>query len=206
MKPIRRSCFQLSLRVAFLLLTAGCIALGILSARVSRQKAAVQAILQAGGRVTYQHKFSLPSQDYERTESVWPLWCRRFLGDDWFYDVEGITLYGVGCTDEMLTHVAALPRVKRLALWPCARTPANGPTGGKVVQGPLAGVTDEGLRSLIGHPSIEMISFEGNRVTDAGLRHLVSMPCLQEIQPDQLMTHQGYNNLMAAIDRRKMGR
>ncbi len=63
MKLLGRSPWQLSLRAALLLLTAACIVLGYFSARVSRQRAAVRAILQAGGRVTYEHKYLLPSRD-----------------------------------------------------------------------------------------------------------------------------------------------
>ncbi len=128
------------------------------------------------------------------------------LGDDWLYDVEAVTLYGEGCRDDILPHVARLTKVRRLALWPHAQAPRDGPTGGKMEDGPLAGVTDEGLRALANHPSIESISFSGNRVTDSGMQHLALMPCLREIQPDELMTSKGYTDLMATIASRNKGR
>ena len=54
--------------------------------------------------------------------------------------------------------------------------------------------------------TIEMISFSGNQVTDAGLRYLESLPRLREIQPDELMTREGYNRLVATISNRQNGR
>ena len=49
-KSDRRSLFRFSLRFLFICLTVLCIAVGLYSRRVARQRTAVRFILQAGGR------------------------------------------------------------------------------------------------------------------------------------------------------------
>jgi hypothetical protein len=204
----KRPLLQFSLRMALVGLTALCVALGILSARVARQRAAVEAITQAGGRVSYGHKFLVGPREYAREETRVPKWLSDFVGDDWFYSVEGVTLCSEGCNDEMLKNLAALPHVKRLALWPWADSSMIGPNGGSITQPypPPAGVTDDGLRLLRNHPSLEHVSLLGNRVTDGAIEHLTQIPRLRSIDPDKDMSGDAYRSLMAAISARESQR
>jgi hypothetical protein len=203
-KRPRRPLVQFSLRLTFVGMTGVCIALGVLAARVARQRSAVASITKAGGRVTYAHKNVVGTREYASAETSVPSWLRDITGDDWFYSVEGVTLYADGCNDEILRNVAALPSVKRLALWAYALPPTDGPTGGKVIRilAP-SGVTDAGLGALRDHPSLEHISLGGNRITDAGIEHLLEIPRLNSVQPDEGMSTTGYRFLMSALSARE---
>lgn len=201
-----RPTLQFSLRLVFVCLTAVCLALGLFAGRVARQRAAVAEITHAGGRVTYGHKLVVGPHEYERADTFIPVWLRAIFGDDWFYRVEGVTLYSDGCNDEMLPHVAALPHVKRLALWAFARPPQDGPTGGGPYEYDYAnrgGVTDDGLSVLRGHPSLEHLSMGGNRITDAAIEHFIEMPRLKTVDADECISSQGYASLMAALSARE---
>ena len=202
----RRSLFRFSLRFLFVCLTVLCIAIGLYARRVERQRRAVRAILQAGGRVTYEHKFLIGWRSHGRKEVAVPKWALDAIGDDWFYPVTGVTLYRDGCNDAVLKNVENLPSVKSLALWAWAAPPESGPMGGSVIEGPLAGVTDDGLQTLSLLPELEHISFLGNRVSDAGLEKLKRLPKLNSVQispDDSLATKEGCKSLIDEILRRK---
>ena len=205
-KSDRRSLFRFSLRFLFVCLTVLCIAVGLYARRVERQRSAVRAILQAGGRVTYEHKMVIGLRSHQRKKITVPAWALNALGDDWFYPVTGVTLYGAGCNDKALRNVENLPSVKGLALWPWAVAPEGGLMGGNVVQGPLAGVTDDGLKVLSKLPQLEHVSFLGNRVTDAGLEQLRRHPKLNSVQispSDSLATKNGCKSLQDELLKRK---
>jgi hypothetical protein len=205
--PCSRAKFRLrfSLRTLLLVVTVASVWLGYQADRVTKQRHAVAAILAAGGRVTYTHKTVLGGRSY----STLPAHL-RLLDDDWFFSVEGVTLYGPGCNDEVLAHVADLPSITKLALWAWAVAPIDGPVA-KDGQGylqwlPRDGVTDDGIAVLASLPNLEHVSFLGNRITDKGLEHLRKCPRLTSVQidfgPDCGISRQAYKSLLADCSQR----
>lgn len=192
--------FRMTLRVMLVLLGIGCLSLGYLANKASQQRAAVKAILQAGGRVRYE-KVPENNRDPTLTERLlYPV-----LGDDWFYDVRAVTLYGDGCCDETLKHVVALPNVEDLSLWPSSVPPTNGTIiGNSTPSG--AGVTDDGLSSLRTMRNLRSISLDGNRFSDRGLEYLKECPNLIRAQVDysqnSKVTKDAYHSLMGTIHSR----
>jgi hypothetical protein len=176
-----RRLFRFSLSFAILALTVCCVLLGFLARRVERQRAAVAAILKAGGRMSYEHSTAIGSRVHWDKP---PNWLRRQLGEDWFSSVHGVTLYGDSCCDATLQHVKELPEVRRLALWAWATAPpADNPMGGTAnTNQPLAGITDDGLVVLKSLRNLEHISFLGNQVSDAGIEQLHNHPRLRSLQ------------------------
>lgn len=99
MKP-RRRYLTFSLRTLFVLLTIGCIWLGILAERAREQREAVEAIEALGGYVIYDwepelekvEQLSVPHIVFLRDRCPpgrpegWP-WLRKLIGDDYFQHV-----------------------------------------------------------------------------------------------------------------------
>jgi hypothetical protein len=182
--------FRFGLATLFIALTIFGVLFGIWTNRVKRQQRAVAAILAAGGRVTYAQATLIGSRVYrgkarmERGKAHEPNQSRAWFADDWWYSVTGVSLHGDGCNDHTVAYLKDLPEVRSLALWAWATLPpeGDGPLGGRVIRGPFAGVTDEGLKVVSTLPSLESLSTLGNSFTDEGLRHLHHHPKLKRIQ------------------------
>ena len=200
-RPRWKSLFRFTLRASLVLLTLACVYMGVKSNRVAQQRRAVNAILSAGGRVTYAHETKLGERVYSTVDRR----LAQKLDDDWFFSVEGVTLYGDGCTDEVAKHVGKLTSLKRVALWAWAEAPRDGPIGGSAnTTQPRAGVTDKGVEYLAELPKLEHISFLGNRVTDAAIKQLKDFPALNSVQVDldkgSEVSREAYDSLMEALE------
>jgi len=199
-----RRLFQFGLATLFVALTIFGVLFGIWTNRVKRQQRAVAAILAAGGRVTYAQATLMGSRVYrgkarmERGKALEPNHPRSWFTGDWWYSVTGVALHGDGCNDRTVAYLKDLPEVRSLALWAWATLPpeGDGPLGGKSTRGPLAGVTDEGLKVVSTLPCLESLSTLGNSFTDDGLRHLRHHPNLKRIQ----ITPDDSNATLAGIE------
>ena len=145
-KPKRRW-LQFSLRTMFLVMTVFCIWIAITAKRARDQKLAVEAIREMGGRVFYEHQIGNPS------DPLIPEWLRRFIGDEYFFSVNGIQLEGPDFDDASLIAIEQMTDAKLLAL-----------TDTKI--------TDTGLVHLKGLTKVETLVLNGTQVTGTGMVHL----------------------------------
>lgn len=78
---------RFSLRSAAIVLTLGCVWLGLHAASARRQQRAVAELTRLGARVGYDRP----------VEDLWaPLWVRSFVGDDYFLNVVEVHLHSRG--------------------------------------------------------------------------------------------------------------
>jgi hypothetical protein len=200
-----RRLFQFSLLSAIVFLTVAGLMLGILARRVERQRTAVAEILKVGGTVSYEDSVASGSSIH-REKAITPMWLRKQLGEDWFSSVHAVQLHGAGCNDLTLQQVKKLPSVRRIALWAWSTPPPeDNPTGPRSAKkGPLAGISDEGLKILRSMPNLEHVSFLGNGISDSGLKHLHNHPKLRSIQlgpgpSDSHCTKEGIAELLKSL-------
>lgn len=150
---------QFSLRtfgVLVLLLSA---VLAFWIAGVRRQQAATSAIRDYEGRVRYAPP---------------PAWVPQFLvkalGEDYFCEVAGVTLYPTAesNTDTQIVALKGLPNLKSLAIWPGAK-------GLGFIPGSVpGGITDEGVDELLKMlPKLERLLLTSACTTRATEKRLV---------------------------------
>lgn len=152
--------------------------LGWYGRMVWRQHQAVEAILAAGGRVTYDLYGSRdPVKSWRK-----PLVVRSGQRHFW-YDLyrTPTDAQAVNCRDGDLLckSLARLPHLRFLKL-----------------QG--SRVTDEGLASLAGLRRLEALNCNGATLTDAGMEHIAGMPRLWQLMlSDTQVSDHGMAHLMA---------
>jgi hypothetical protein len=107
MKP-RRRWFQYSLRSFLVPLTAFAVWLGVVVDRAREQREAVKAINELGG-------LALVTYDWESTGSrrpAGPHWLRRTIGDEFFQNVDTVTLQKFGPESDILNSIPPLQRMR----------------------------------------------------------------------------------------------
>lgn len=160
---------QFSLRAFLLFVTAMCIWLSIWAYRAKTQQRAATAIRAIGGRVTYFETSTLGTP---------PLWMIDAVGPDFFFGVDGITLYpeGTQSADDQITLLNGLYNLKKLAIWP-------GQKGAKSTRGIACpgGLTDRGAEYLLEHqPSLKQLSLLFAKLSDDECRRLTeAIPSVQ---------------------------
>src|SRR5690349_19710848 len=91
-KPKRRWS-RFSLRTAFVLVTIACISFGWLGYKVrekKREREAVAALTNAGGKVLYDYQIALDDDRMRSVTPPGPEWLRRALGDNLFAHVVSV--------------------------------------------------------------------------------------------------------------------
>lgn len=165
---LRTPRLRFSLRTAAVCFTALCLWLGLLAASARRQQLAVAELARLGATVSYDR----------RVEQLWaPNWLRRFVGDDFFLNVEYVQLHHSrdGRIRRPLTPaeidaaIAAMARLPRLGRIHFAHTE----------------VTDDDLARFapIAGQIEELYFNEGWRsnLTGAGLEHRAKWPRLASL-------------------------
>lgn len=136
--------------------------------RARQQKGAVLAVKRHGGWVHYDYEFV--NGNPAKGRSPWaPRWIRRILGDEYFQNVEQVSLVyddstgkrfdnsNVEAADALLKRLSKLPGLKELLLH---RTQA----------------TDEGLKHIGKMTDLEKLWIWSTvSVTDAGVAHLAGL-------------------------------
>jgi hypothetical protein len=157
-----RGRFQFGIRSLLLLTLVVAIACSWLSTEMKQarqQRTAVEAVAEAGGRVTY---------DYQRTaddtvsQPRAAPWLRKRLGDDLFVSVTAIDFARAGVSDDGLDCIAGFNRFQRLVL-----------TG--------TWISDAGLRRLEGLTRLEALYLGRTNISDAGLDHLKGLTRLRAL-------------------------
>jgi hypothetical protein len=157
-----RRFLQFSLRtllVFVLLVSVGMSWLGVKMEKARKQKEAVEAIREAGGWVTYDYESDDPFAEPPMLD-----WTRALLGDDFFFDVVGVSAYLRSWLfgDEEAAYLRALTNLTYLDL-----------SGTEI--------TDSGLESLRALTALEYLSLRDNDITDGGLGNLKGMTSLGEL-------------------------
>jgi len=154
-KPKRRW-YQFSLRTLLVFVLLASVGLSWFAMKLHqarKQREAVEAILKAGGWVTYDFELADTGTLTPGAEPPAPPWLRKVLGDDFFRDVVRLHVSGPGCGDAELEHLEGLTKLEEVSL-------------------SFAQVTDAGLAHLEGLTSLEVLELTGTQVSDAGLQHL----------------------------------
>jgi hypothetical protein len=168
------------------LVSVGCGWFGALVRRANIQKAAVDAILKGGGRVSYDYQRDWDNHSNDIAHPPGPDWLRNLLGEHLFvtavaaevYSDEGARhfedlpkleyaiLLGPHITDRALTHLVALHRLENLC-----------------IAGYLGDcqVTDTGLQNLRGLAQLKYLNIAGAKVTDAGMVSLGDLTQLESL-------------------------
>jgi hypothetical protein len=178
-KP-RRRWFQFTLRTLLVLMLLVCIGMGWLGVKMQqtrKQRAAINAIVHGGGRVTNWGNFTstfegwqgpsrrtmalyLPSPEYQSyvDESQVHAWLRWLLGDDFFtHPTMTVVTSTVG-----MEHLGGLPQLESLILIDDQ-------------------ISDTDLRYLKCLPRLEALYIFGNSITDDGLNHVEELTQLRDV-------------------------
>src|SRR5262245_36066521 len=112
--PKRRR-LRFSLRTLLVLVTIACVGFGWLGMKVrakQRERAAVNAIRELGGRAEYDFEITYGRWNEHQDPPRGPAWLRKLLGDDAFAKVLAVVLSGRQITDFETTHLEQLPDLK----------------------------------------------------------------------------------------------
>jgi len=161
----------LAVLLAVLLVSIPVSWLGVKMNQARKQRAAAEAIEDAGGVVVYYYESSGPPR---------PPRARKSSGDD-FLDVVVEVRLPVDAGDAELEHVAELPYLESLHL---SHTQ----------------ITDTGLKHLQGLTALFILELEGTQITDAGLEHLRGLTNLRMLDVEgTLVTDEGLDKLQEAL-------
>jgi hypothetical protein len=165
---------QFSLRTAFLVVTAICVALTYWVIPAEKQRRAVAAIEAVGGHAEYFEPQA------NRLTFVEPI-LRRWLPASYFDGVQMVGLYGRG-NDTLLAHLESL-------------------TGLEVLDLDHSNVTDIGLAHLQGQTGLKELYLSETAITDAALTRLQPLKHLQVLNLGQtLITDSGLSDLRGLSD------
>ena len=171
-KPCRRW-FQFRLRTLLVLMLLACLVIGSIVVpiqRVSRQRAAAEAIERLGGSVSWSSTDS-PEQSWKQT------WLRPMFGNDFFAHPEFVDIPN----DAALNYLSEMPDTPRLRMGHWRFTDAGLASVSRLSQLMLLDlsgtqVTDAGLANLKGLTHLQWLSLTNTRVADAGLIHVKELP------------------------------
>ena len=161
---------RFSLRTMLIMVTLLSIGPGWFVHRGERQRRAVAAVEEMGGKVAYD-----ATALYWVVEEVGGL--RGWLPRNYFFNVTMVNLSETRATDASLAHIKKLPHVRYLDLSGTDVTDRGllqlqGLTKLESVKLEYMQVTDAGLPQLQGLRHLILLDFRGTQVTDAGLVHL----------------------------------
>ena len=159
-KPRPRRWLRYSIRSLLLLVLALSIWLGWMANRAARQRHAAQALEQIGAKIFYEH--SWPNQFDKRV----PAWVLNTIGEDWFYDVVGVSFSFPSFTDAELQ--AAMPHLHELSNL-------------NVLFLDGTKLTDESMPRITECKTLTTLNLDSTRITNEGLLKLKSLPHLQRL-------------------------
>ncbi len=185
--------FRFSLRSLFLLCFIVAIVLGWFAVdlqQARQQRTAIEAIVNAGGRVFYSWELGVANARPPAAD-----WLRRWLGVDFFSDADSIQATAMddpfadakwAFTDDDMTHLEHLPKLKFLALYGAPITDEGLSHVASLTSLKTLGlndtkITDEGLLHLKRLTNLESLLLGSTRITDAGLAHLKPLEGLRSL-------------------------
>lgn len=168
---------QYSLRSLLALVTIGCLTLGrwVESARL--QHDAVDAIVNAGGIVTYDYTLEQPSklQLRKRIRNI----AKHSLCMDFFHSPTMIYAVRSPNGDEIISQLKHLPKITDIELRR-SKVTDQGLSGLRFWREPRlldlgsTDITDKGLQHLKGLRGLKILDIPNTRITEAGARYIQS--------------------------------
>lgn len=178
--------------------------------RAKRQEEAVEAIQRVGGVVYYNYQLDASNTLNPEIEPPGPVWLRKLLGVDFFWNVTEVHFSFTELTDKDFEHLKGLTQLQILTFNETEVTDAgleciknlNGlqrlaldkTTIRNVVLAHLEGmkqvqwlslwrtnITDNGLEHLKGLKNLQYLNLAYNQITDAGLKHLKGLSQLKTL-------------------------
>lgn len=159
-RPTKRRIFQYSLRSALVLLTAACVALGLKTESVRKQRQLVRIVESYGGDAIYDYQYDAddPFVDAEASPPG-PKLLRAVLGDDYFADLVSVRIERVADLD--VARIAKQKTLRHLSI--------------------SGGIGDEALESIGQLSRLEKLELNGGRFSAAGLGRLANLPRLRAL-------------------------
>lgn len=200
-----------SLRFLLVVLTTVAVLFGLRSQKARKQAAAVDAILAAGGHISYAYEY--PNGIYHGTRLPNPkprgnAWLRSRLGPEYFdrpvYVQKLPRASESRLDDELLRHIGNLTSVTNLnmaARYDCPATPrgVSNLRNLRKLESCIINhlpVTDDNLRELSSLPALTHLSVYGSDITDQGLEHILTMTNLKSLDVGfTSVTDQGLSRL-----------
>jgi hypothetical protein len=158
-----RAFTRVSLRTAFLAITALCVLLAWHLGRTRLQKDAVCAIKQAGGSAYYAYQYDRNGNFITDARPPAPKWTVRVLGVDAISRVTKVCFEDGQDDYDIFQPLIRLPRIEHLNL-------------------NYTAVTDTGIANLRQLPRLKKLDLYHSKVTDAGLHHLSELRQLEELR------------------------
>ncbi|HJT35201.1 MAG TPA: hypothetical protein VJ783_24465 [Pirellulales bacterium] len=159
-RPVLRRMLQFSLRTFLVLLTAGCIWLGLKTEKVRRQRYLVRMVNNLGGELAYDYQYQWgPVQLGTPPTPPGPKLLRSVLGDDYFADLVSVQVKNVAEQD--IARIAKQKSLRHLSV--------------------SSGVGDESLESISRLRHLERLELYGGRFTGAGFDRLSALPKLRAL-------------------------
>lgn len=166
-RQLRRRWLRYSLRSLLAAITLGCVLLGLWVHGAERQRKAVAAIRDLGGRAYYSSEWRDGTWLDAGASSWWVRFFRESAGPDYAERVVGVYLYGARVEDNDVRFLRDLPHLKFLNI------------GG-------ADISDPALDHFVELRKLESLVLSRTEVTDQGLlQHLPQMESLKEVSLDK---------------------
>jgi hypothetical protein len=175
----KRRWYQFSLRTLFVITLIVAIPSMLIGRKVEQKRqqlAAVEAIRRLGGYAVFDWEFD----DYTgemHSQPPGPSWLREFLGENYFAEVERVTLNGVNIKDDDLKSLETLTNLEYLDLMNTSITNngllhLKGLTRLKVLLICDTQIDDSGTDIIEGLTTLEWLLVGRSKVSDAGLKRL----------------------------------
>ena len=202
--------FRFGLRTLVIAITVLCVWLGFEVNAARRQHNAVQAILQAGGTVSYDYQtVPVPSDpdsfNINRNATLSAAaWLRSIFGDDFFCNVI-LVYFGNGLSRDFdLERLASLPSLRRLSIRSYPPAAGTDPSRRSLRDADLAAlaklsqlrevllirqeIEGPGLQSLAGLKHLKQLHLAGTLINDAGLEQVGKLTTLKNVvlTPDRI--------------------
>jgi hypothetical protein len=164
-RPSKRRLLQFSLRTFLVLLTAGCIWLGLKTERVRIQRRTVRLVKSCGGEPIYDYQYTYdPIRPGMLPTPPGPKPLRLLLGEDYFADLVWIEVANIADAD--LRWISEQKTLRRLSV--------------------SGGFSDEGLKAVSRLSELEVLEISGGRFSGSGLDRLSSLSRLRMLSLNDL--------------------
>lgn len=168
-----RRWFRFSLATLFLVLTIGCICLGVIVNRAHRQQRAAAMVARTGFLIQYSYEIDGDGRFIPNATPPGPAWLRDRLGIEYFGDIVSVApafLTDTQLSDRDLACLRNLSKLRSLSI-------------------PNSQITDAGCSHFYSLPALEYANLSNSSFSDAGLAHLKYCRHLQSLVLDETPIH-----------------
>jgi hypothetical protein len=185
-EKLARRRFGFRLRTLMVLILVVALFVGWRANRAYVQRQAVARIIAANGSITYDFQFGVPSSSRGTKQPPAPGWLRRWIGDEYFQEVSGVTIRAYTSPEpvEAISHLDSLESLEISSLIRVGDglEKIQGSSRLKIVKLSGPGVTDTWLGNLLQTSrNLERLELNGADISDAGLTHLSGLSKLEAL-------------------------